>query len=515
MATARQLETARSQRELARTKLETLQLTQTYRAIDDNHNRHKRATPSIEIKGEDDDLGKLGRLKAVAKARDTRRNYGGAKAAETQLALNVVGTGPKVIVHLDDEAKQEEWGGWFNGTFAKRCDGRGNLHLADQAKLVFTGVVREGDVLAYFDRTGVIPKAEGTLWYWEADQLPEIAQADWKNHKAEIAGRLGLPADSINQHHGLIVDEWGREAGYIVSRGTDTRGRATAKFDEVTILPADDCRLLFNPWRINQKRGISDTLENANILHDLERFTEALIQRSIVQSFLALQVKKRDGVIQGRDAVTSSENPDGVPAVTSDEVGEGARYKNFEKLSMNAIQYLEPDETVESLQLSGDLPDAQELISFMQRNAGWSQGLSAMYATGKADASYSASMAEANMSWAMFWWWQKWTERYYWDWVAEKAFGWAVETNRLTPAREYEWLDNYSWHGWPKKQAINPAAEASGIKTSLEIGAIDYSDIHGPGWKKKLGMLGTQIKYSRDAGLWVPLWAPKAGSTPA
>ena len=504
-----QLETAQVKRDIARAELERLHLTQTYRAIEEGHNRHKRRAPSIEMKGVDDDIGGLGRLKSVAKARDNRCNYAGAKAAELQLALNVIGIGPKCIVHLDDEAQAAEWSDWFNGAFSRRCDGRGTRHLADQAKTVFASVIREGDILAYFDSDGVIPDGEGKLWYWEADQLPEIRKGDWANGAAAtVAALLDVPVAGLEQRHGLILDAWDRVIGYVASRKAAERGKTTAKFDEVTILPARDCTLLYNPWRINQKRGVSDAIETANLWQDLERFTESVIQRALVQSFIAIKIKKTDAAVQGRDAATSTENPDGVPDETSAEVSAGTRYKNFEKLSMNAIEYMDPNEDAEPMQLSGDLPDAQGLITYMQGTAGWAQGLSRMYATGKADASYSASMAESNMTWAVFFWWQKWVERYYFDWVAEQAFRWAVRVGKITQAPEAAWLDNYSWHGWPMRLAINPAQEALARKTDLEIAAIDYTEFHGPGWKKKLELLGEQIQWSRDHGLFVPSFQP-------
>jgi len=508
----KQLKNAEIKRDIAAAKLEALRVMQTYRAVDDTHNRRKRNAPSIEFKGEDEQLTGLGRLKSIAKARDVRRNYGAAKAQENQTWLNVIGTCPKVIVHLDDEQQGEEWSNWFNQWFAKHCDGRGELHLGDQARLTLMSVKRDGDILCYFDSAGVIPRGQGKLWYWEADQLPEITEKDLAKNESAIRRRLSVPddVDRIHVSHGIITDDYGRAVGYLVTKNHAQYGKHLAKFDECTVLSFDDCRLLFNPWRINQKRGISDTIEIANLWQDLERFTEAMIQRSIIQSFLALEIRKKDGVIQGRDAVYDSENSNGVPDVTSSDISSGENYKNFEKLSMNAIQYMDPDEEVVSHQLAGDLPDAQQLIDYMLNTGGWSQGLSRMYATGRADASYSASMAENNLTWAMFEWWQKWDERYYFDWVADKAFSWATSTNRLSNAQTALWKDKYSWHNWPVKRAINPMQEASARRIDLETGATNYEKIHGPYWKKILAGLGEQIKHARDNGFFSPLFKPQS-----
>lgn len=511
----KQLTNANKRVDIERAKLEALRLTQTYRAVDDSHNRKKRSAPAIEFKGEDEQLTGHGRLKSIAKARDVRRNYGAAKAQENQTWLNVVGTCPKVIAHLDDETQSEEWSGWFNGWFAKHCDGRGELHLGDQARLTLSSVKRDGDILCYFDSNGAIPNAEGTLWYWEADQLPELPEKDFKTHEKEIRQRLAIPdSTEIKQSDGLITDDYGRAIGYIVSKDRGCYGKYVAKYNDVTLLPFEDSRLLINPWRINQKRGVSDTIEIANLWQDLERFTEALVQRSIVQSYLALEVRKKDGIVEGRGNITSTENPNGTPTIASDDLDGAARYKNFEKLSMNAIEYGSQGDEIISHQLAGDLPDAQQLIDFMLNSGGWSQGLSRMYATGRADASYSASMAESNMTWAMFEWWQKWDERYYFDWVADKAFGWATRTGRVTPAPVSQWMDNYSWHNWPTRRAINPMQEANARKVDLETGAINYENIHGPYWKKVLAKLGEQIKWSRDNGFFSPLFEIKNALKP-
>jgi len=425
------------------------------------------------------------------------------------LWLNAIGTCPKIIVHFPDgDERKKEWSDWFNGPYAKRCDGIGDRHLGDQARIAFSSMVREGDILCYFDSAGVIPNAAGSLWYWEADQMPSIAPKDFGKNSKEIAGKLGY-SGKIKQHHGIVTDEWGRAIGYIVTKDKALRGKATVKYSETTILPAASCKLLYNPWRINQRRGTSDYLEIANVWQDLERFSESLIQRSILQSYMAIKIKREGGAIAGRDNAFDSEDAAGVPTVESDNVANGTSYRNYEKLSMNAIEYMEEGEDAEAMQLSGDLPDAEQLIDFLQGGSGWAQGLSAMYATGKADASYSASMAESNMTWALFEWWQKKIERDYFDWVAEHSFRWAVKASRISAANEADWLDNYSWHNWPKRRAINPAQEATARKTDLEIGAIDYEDIHGPYWPDKLENLGTQIKWSRDHGLFVPLFQPQ------
>jgi len=508
----KQKENAKKRLEIAKDKFTAKQYEQMYRAVDNSHNSKKRRSPTIEFQGEDEQLSNHHRLKAIAKTRDIYRNYTGAKALELQLKLNVIGNGAKIIVHnKKDEARSKEYTEWFNGWFAKNCDGRNTRHLNDQAAIAFQTVIREGDVLVYFDHDGIVPMGNGKLWYWEADQIVSLAEKTFKKEYDNIKQKLNVPKElKLKQNNGIITDQYGRNLAYIVTSSHATYGKATIKnIDDVTILPVENSMLLYNPWRINQKRGISEELQNANSWADLERFTESMQQRSILQSFLAFEVRKRDGIIQGRDRITDTDNVS-TPSLTSDDADEGAtNYRNFEKFSQNAIEYMEPDEEIASHQLAGDLPDAQQFIDFMLGQSGWSMGLSRMYATGKADASYSASMAESNMSWNMFEWWQKWIERYFYDWVAKHAFKWAVKTNRLPTMVAHK----YSWQGWPTRKAINPAQESNARKTDLEIGAKNYEDILGANWKEKLKSLGEQIQYSRDNGLFVPLFQPQTGNS--
>ena len=79
-----------------------------------------------------------------------------------------------------------------------------------------------------------------------------------------------------------------------------------------------------------------------------------------------------------------------------------------------------------------------------------------------------------------------------------------------------EWMNNFSWRGWPERRAINPMQEAAARKVDLEIGGITYEDIHGPLWRRVLRGLGEQIKWSRDNGFFTNIFkpeSPKGGAT--
>jgi capsid protein len=123
-----------------------------------------------------------------------------------------------------------------------------------------------------------------------------------------------------------------------------------------------------------------------------------------------------------------------------------------------------------------------------------------MYSTGKADASYSAAMAEANLSDWTFQYWRKWAERYLLDWEFEQAVEWAMRTGAVPNKPMLDIIGNVGWAGWPERGAINPSQEANAKKVRLSIGDLTYEDMIGPDAYDKLAAQGDLLKRLRDAG---------------
>jgi hypothetical protein len=232
-----------------------------------------------------------------------------------------------------------------------------------------------------------------------------------------------------------------------------------------------------------------------------------------VQSYLALMVKRKDSDMAAIGRQDSGETTAGVK-VTDTALTTRRQYKNYERLSRGAIEYMEPDEEVSSLSLPGDLVDAEALYRLVVVAAGFSMGLTRLFSVGQADASYSASRAEGNLAERAFEAEQKWVERYLLDWEVGQAIPWAISAGALPP--NTEWPTAHSWHGWPTLAALDPAKEAEALRTLLAIGATDYAEILGPDWPEKLAALGAQIKHSRDNGVFAePFQPPAAKAAPA
>jgi hypothetical protein len=501
-----QLASAKMRADIAGEKLRAARIKASYDLLS-GETKRTRSQPSIEYASEEAQLNQRGRLHGVARGRDLFRNMPAARALVTQLAVHVYGRMPKALVHSDNAAWGKAAAKWFNSTWAKRADGRGGLHLHECNRCSLAAVVREGDILQYFDRAGVIPGGQGRLWFWEADQIAPIKPGDWKQYAGRIASALGIEGKA-QQADGLVLDQWGRVWGYVVGArygAFDLAYRPDAPDkNEATILPATDARLLFSPWRINQRRGISEIVACGNTLIDADDLWRAGLFRARAQSYIALKVTKQDAaaIAAGRadytDGTSSARiDVDSAALETTDH-----QYRNFEKLSRGAIEYVEPGEDINPVQMGGDSPEIADLVTQARVLSGHSIGLSRMFATGQADASYSAARAELNLSQPTVRLWQKWAERYQLDWQAERAIAWAVEQGELDPAPAGGF--SVSWAGWQKFGALNPAQEAGATETELRIGAISWEDILGPDWQEKLESLGTQIQTARDAGFWPP-----------
>lgn len=480
-----QIETARAQYEAVSDAPEVLR---------------ERRQPKLEFTGEDGLLPTYRRSKAIARGRDLRRNYGFAQALDYQFRYNVAGTGAKIHFHTENQQWNERAARWFNRAFAKNCDGRykpgvfGGRHLADQLNLALSAVQREGDVIVFFDAAGIVPNGAGKIWWYEADQLVEIS--DFDAHAADVAARLGIEG-TPQQACGLIFDKWGRLHGFAVH---GKHGAMNAKHAEVTILPVESAQLLSNPWRFGQDRGIAEQLCMFNDVQDLREFRRAVLLRQKTQAGPAVIIKKNDSGQQAAYRVTTTDKSDGSRRSVTDGAPSGSprQYLNIEKWARNAAAYVEKDEDITALQLSGDSQEFAEFEAAVGISAGWSQGLSRLHSMGKADASYSAGMAEKGMDDLAFKWWQKWLERYALDWIAAKAIGWAIDTGRLPAQRGWtEW----SWTGWPESKGINPDREAKARRQNLDNFEKNYRDLLGPDWRAKLEARAEEEDELRRLGL--------------
>ena len=506
----KQIENAEKRERLSRLKLADVQNRAMYEAVEEGRKK-QRHSPKIEF-GDEQTLNLTrDRLKGIATTRDQYRNYAISKNHVRTIVNNAIGTDIKLVLYPSEDESNKAAARWFNRDWSRDCEARQGWHRNDLNKLILTQFLREGDIVAFFDRGGVIPGGEGKVWLWEPDQIVNLSDQEFKKKRAAITDQLGpfyegkygitLKDADLSQGDGVILDKWGRTLGYMVH---NKHGMTIAKADDVTILPRGPARLIMQPWRVNTVRGMSELLTIANDTQHVREIREAALMRMKVQSFIVMAIKKADAAQAG---LTRSGNDATVAAAGT----MGDNYENFEKITRGAIEYLGNGEEVQNLSLPGDSVDIETMLKYATASSGMGLGLAKAYALAESASSYSAGMFEGNMTWPTFRAYSKHMERYVLDWEAEEALTWGVERGKIKGLAD-GWKDNLGWTGWPERMAINPAAEANAKKTRLSIGDLDWADMLGPDWREKLASLGEQIKAGRDAGFFTPVFEPKPQS---
>ncbi len=493
------LEMARDKRDLAAATLQEAVLSRKlskinakYDAVDPNNNR-KRRSPATEIESEETILAATYRGKGIAAARDLERNYSNAKSLVRQIKINTVGSNGKMRLNTADIELNTMVQDWFNGSYAKNCDARGENHLTDFFKLALVSVLREGDVVCVFDD---FLFNDGKLWFFEADQMVEIDEKEWRAQKQWVE-KIDGKTVPMKQSQGVIYDRYGRVMAYAVT--SNQRGKQSVPMAEALIIPRGSAKHMIMPWRFNQLRGSADFLTIIADMEDSYEMRAKELQSAKVAASMAGVVKKKDGI---EGALTSmGVDTDDVIEDSTDEgqQSEETVYDRLGHLTGGIMEYMDEDDEFELLDINRPNIDAAKFHDFMLQSSGSALGMAKAYSKLEADRSYTAFRGEMVMTWESFKDFQKWLERRLADWVAQKAISFAVKAGTL-PALPVGWKAKISW-SWPTMPQVDPVKENKGKETGLLNGLTDYSELLGPDWKKRLEALAEQKEYAEGLGL--------------
>jgi capsid protein len=475
----------------------------TYDVVDSDNVKQRRKA-KIEIKGEEAQLQKLNRHKIISLARDVERNYTTAKSHLRQFRLNVVGTGPKIHINVDDPAAKEA-ADWFNEVYQKECDARDDTPFNEICMNILTAAKREGDLVAAFDN---FLENDGRLFFYEADQLANIEEKEWER-QSDWKG--------LTQSDGIVYDKHGRIKAYIVC---EDRKSGDKKFADCLVLPAfSTAKLLKAPWRVNMRRGTPDIA--AALAHYLDTYemTSCELQTAKLQSKLAGKVKRRNAAEEllfenGIDAdailgtsTSSGDDEENVVAAPK------TNYDRYENLTGGFMEYLDDDDDFELLDINRPNVNAQGYIEGITINNGASMGLAQVYSTLKASTSYTAFRGEMLLSWAQFGVDQKWLERRFVDWVARKAINWGIDNRQFSrPPQGWERKLSVSW---PVMPDVDPIKTQMAIARSLKNGNTDFQRLLGPNWRSILENFAEQVKLIRALELPLDLLETKSGAASA
>ena len=439
------------------------------------------------------------RLMAIALVRDAQRNFSGAKSILHQLGMNVVGTEFKLRIKAEGA---EEGQLWFNRVFARNCDFRSDRHLADLNRLLVLSVARDGDAGMLFDRDFM---ETGRLAFWESDQ---------------ICNPDPLPSGIHASHDGMLVDRYGREVGYFVHNGY---GKQVVKLNEGHVFPRDPLnedanmfRLLRAPWRLNQARGVSDTLTAVTDLLDTYEMRAKELQSAKVAATFAGIVKKKnveDGAaLTDPSLMPSMLGEDDQQEEAQENEGQHAEqnYDRLEALTGGAMEYLDEEDEFELLDHNRPNVKSIEFVDHIVKAAGSAMGMARCYSTMEAQASYTAFRGEMIMTWVTFLWWQKWLERYIQDWQAIRAIRWAVDNGQVK-AMPDGWEYKLAWTH-PRMPSVNPLVDQQTFLAALRNGTTTLEAEVGPGWRDVIGQLATEIEEFGEKKIPHPLFQTVSGA---
>jgi len=435
---------------------------------------------------EDDQIRMHERMRQMQQARQLWRSTSSGRALVRSYVTAVYGSGPKLAMRTDDE----DWNRAANRVFARwsrDADGRLGRTRADHDRMLIRSRIIDGDVLLWFDRAGVLGRP-GAVYAYAASRLAEVSEIEFRAARAAIAARLDVAdPSSLRQRYGVILDRVNRPVAYIVAKYHGvmvTPLKADGTHPETTILPATDATLLADRWAADQVRGVSTLAPIANDLQDVGEIQDHMLTRMKAQATLAMVIKTMDPTemsVGRSDDNSSGEELD----EESDDAADLVNYEALEALCAGALEYILPTESVESFSLPGDVPDYDQLRSSTLIAAGWALGLTRLHSTGQADASYSATRAEANLTEDHFRVEQKWWERYLEDWQALRVLSWAISTGELSAPPD-DWREHMVWTQWPSPKSIDPLKEAKAREADLGNLIIGFEELLGPDWKIKL-----------------------------
>jgi capsid protein len=464
-----------------------------------------RRTPRTERKDEGGIYTMQKRLFGTNIGRDLERNCSVPKGMLHQFRSNVVGSLGKMKLNIEggDEAAK-----WFNEVWAKAPDFRDDTHWSTMLQNLGAAVLREGDLLTVFD-DGIIDDS-GKLLTWESDQIGPV-------EKDALAKMMGGAYKDATQDNGILRDKWGRIVAYITS---GKRGRSVYDVDDVTVFPRGAARLLKNPWRLNQGRGIPSIVSAAASFLDLYEMLLRELQTAKRAAAQYAMVKRKDAVDDWDNPGTHPEYlPENDGKTATEVAAEGANsatnpearnYEALEEALGGFVDYGVPEDEIDYAPAERPNVHMPEFIEAVHCQAGMVFGLARAYALLKADTSYTAFRGDMIMTWqGAFYPMQKWLERQAADWIGVKALAWGQRHKEFKelPAG---WDRNISWT-WPIMPEVNPLVAQNAIAQKLKNGATDYSEILGPDWKNILKGFADQVEWVRELVLPLGILETKSG----
>ena len=456
------------------------------------------------------------RNRLIALARNTERNSEHMEGILNQLANNVIGVeGGKAIFTFP--AGYEEQGKRIHRAFAEwaqEAEYFDDNGLQELLRLVLRTLYIGGDLALVYD-DGLTRGDSGQIIAFEPDCIGNLEEGDFKS---------AFP--NYTQHQGIIKNENGKTIGVIVSwsqRGQteyrlfDEQGRRAAW---TLIKPA--CQkwrdtfftMLRNFHRVNQMRGSSPLWSGLGTISDGADIQGFEVQASKRNAQIIAQVLQGEAET-GEGELSAELDPDAtaplaVPDDENEQQGAIDEAITQQRLDIDSItsagviyDVLPPGVKMELFDTKHPNNNLVEFSRWLHSGAAYAAGLTSIYAVGKADSSYSASMAEMILANTQFRVEFARLERGFLDWVLANWSRRAQLRGEIPQDAELpeDWRRTCVKWAHPKERALNPIDEANAIGIGLKNFTVNYHEIYGPDWKSKVLENEEEIKFFTEHGV--------------
>lgn len=476
-----------------------------------------RRRARTEFEGEDAALSYWQRTKFLNLVRNGVRNSETLNTVLKQFEVNVVGTvGGKAAFTFENREQGDE----LRHAFAKWCrsneyfDGMSFQEVLKKTLITF---LSGGDLVLLFD------KFSGKIVAFEPDCISNLAEDDFKSIFPEgYTQRQGRVYNEGDQVCGAICSH--SQRGRDVFRLTDANGKRA-----VFVLMRDpngdpvdeDWVMVRNSYRFNQGRGTPPLGASLGSIIDLEDVTKFEVQAAKLNAQVIGQIYQTVSGTEG-SALADGIDPTAAPTDWSaaddaavDEAVRSAREEgedfSFDEIRGAGVIFNKMPASAKLELLDTKHPNANmpEFIRWLAGRAAASLGVGSVYATMKADASYTAFRGEQVMSWPTFEELQKFLEQTVCDW-ALNCWGRRYEMvgGRRLPDG---WQRRVSWT-WPRMREVNQVDEQNALQLKLKNFTGSFREVYGPNWRERLDDIAEEMEYFKARGLPHPGLVTVAGA---
>ena len=468
--------------------------------------------------GEETALTANERNRLIALVRNLARNSDHMNGFLTQLDLNVVGTvGGKASFEFPSEYAdsahelREAFGEW-----ARECEFFDGAPLQEMLKLAIRTKYVTGRAVILFD-DGIIADT-GKVVMFEGDAVADIPAN-------EFARRF--PA-GWSQHQGLIKDEIGRTRGAICSmsqRGQSVFEKLVDDKGRIMVWPLvkdADVAWIDSPFviyqnlsRINQIVGVPGVHSSVGSIMDLEDLSKFEMQtaKKSSQTFASVsRTEQANSLTDGldnsaREPLADNATDEQVAAAVDDEVEDAGDDLEFTSTEGAATIYEILPKGLKMDVLSPVHPNSNviSMVTWIKQNASWANGIAGLFATGKADSSYSASLVEQAITWPKFEDEQQKLKTGILDWLVRRWAAWATRKGIIPASMRLpdNWIRRVVY-SFPTKREPDANKEQSAIKVSLQNRTTSLRKLLGPDWREIVDGIAEESEYCKERGITHP-----------